>query len=250
MTTRRRSMKDGADTPRASVSWLSVSWLRRVIRRVILLVVLLAALPFLLLALYGFVPPVSTLMIGRWATLQPVDRQWTSLDAIAPALTQAVIAAEDSRFCLHGGVDWSALQQVVNTASEDGPSRGASTIPMQTVKNLVLWPGRSYLRKGLELPLSLYADTIWSKRRMMENYLNIAEWGEGVFGAQAAARHHFGKDAANLTRREAALLAAALPNPLARNPANPSRMHARTANRLLGRMPNEDTRCLAKTEPA
>lgn len=217
-------------------------------RRIVTIVLLIVALPFMFLTLYGFVPPVSTLMIGRWLTLQPVERQWTSLDAIAPALAQAVIAAEDSRFCLHRGVDWQALRHVLDRAGDGGPSRGASTIPMQTVKNLVLWPGRSYVRKGIELPLSLYADTIWSKRRMMENYLNVAEWGEGVFGAQAAARHHFGKDAANLTRREAALLATALPNPRQRNPAKPSRFHARAANSILARMPNEDTSCLAPTK--
>ncbi|MGV6875097.1 monofunctional biosynthetic peptidoglycan transglycosylase [Pseudochelatococcus sp. B33] len=239
-TTRRSTRHRIADTPR-----LSFAWLGRLVRRLVLILLLVAALPFALLALYGFVPPVSTLMIGRWLTLQPVDQQWTPLDAISPALAQAVIAAEDSRFCLHGGVDWSALRQVIDSAGDGGPSRGASTIPMQTVKNLVLWPGRSYLRKGAELPLSLYADIIWSKRRMMENYLNVAEWGEGVFGAQAAARRHFGKDAANLTRREAALLAAALPNPRQRDPAKPSRFHARTANNILARMPNEDTRCLA-----
>lgn len=221
--------------------------LRRLWRRLLLALAALVALPFVLLALYGVVPPVSTLMIGRWLTLQSVDRQWTPLDAIAPALAQAVIASEDSRFCLHGGVDWTALQLVLDRAGEDGPSRGASTIPMQTVKNLVLWPGRSYLRKGAELPLSLFADAIWSKRRMMENYLNVAEWGEGIFGAQAAARRHFGKDAANLTRREAALLAAALPNPRQRDPAKPTRFHARAANSILGRMPNEDTLCLAPT---
>lgn len=235
-TTRSRAAGDRRQAP---------ARLRRLWRRLVLALAALVALPFVLLTLYGFVPPVSTLMIGRWLTLQPVDRQWTPLDAIAPALAQAVIASEDSRFCLHDGVDWTALQLVLDRAGEDGPSRGASTIPMQTVKNLVLWPGRSYLRKGAEIPLSLYADAIWSKRRMMENYLNVAEWGEGIFGAQAAARRHFGKDAANLTRREAALLAAALPNPRQRDPARPTRFHARSANSILSRMPNEDTRCLA-----
>src|SRR5690606_8639913 len=123
-----------------------------------------------------------------------------------------------SRFCQHAGIDWTELRAVVEAADEDGPSRGASTIPMQTAKNLFLWNGRSYIRKALELPVALYLDLIWSKRKMMENYLNIAEWGEGVFGAEAASRHYFGKSAKNLTRREAALLATALPNPLVRNP--------------------------------
>ena len=104
---------------------------------------------------------------------------------------------------------------------------------MQTAKNLFLWPSRSYLRKGLELPVALYLDLIWSKRRMMETYLNIAEWGEGVFGAEAAAQRYFGKPAKNLTRREAALLAAALPNPLVRNPGP---AHAPAIGALAGRL--------------
>ena len=137
------------------------------------------------------------------------------------------MASEDARFCQHGGVDWEALRDVVEAADEDGPARGASTIPMQTAKNLFLWPSRSYIRKGLELPVALYLDLIWPKRRMMENYLNIAEWGEGVFGAEAAARRYFGKSARDLTRREAALLATALPNPFRRNPARPSARHRR-----------------------
>lgn len=241
MAARRQSTRDRAA---AGARPPAGRW-RRLVRRLLLLALLIAVLPFALLALYGFVPPVSTLMIGRWLTLQPVERHWTPLQDIAPALTQAVIASEDSRFCLHRGVDWTALHHVLDRAGSGGPARGASTIPMQTVKNLVLWPGRSYVRKGVELPLSIFADTIWSKRRMMENYLNVAEWGEGIFGAQAAARRHFGKDAASLTRREAALLAAALPNPRQRDPAKPSRFHARAANSILARMPNEDTRCLA-----
>ena len=205
---------------------------------------IVVVLPLLMLALYGLIPPISTLMLGRWIVLKPVERNWVGLSDIAPTLPQAVIAAEDSRFCMHNGVDWRALWQVVDKAGEEGPARGASTIPMQTVKNLVLWPGRSYVRKGLELPLAVYADSIWSKRRMMENYLNVAEWGHGIFGAEAAARHYFNKSAKNLSRRESALLAIALPNPRQRNPAQPTHFHARTANILMMRMGNEDTHCL------
>lgn len=218
--------------------------MHRAVRYLKAILLVLVALPAALLALYGLVPPVSTLMLGQWITFQSVEREWVPLSEIAPSLPRAVIAAEDSRFCLHTGVDWDALWHVIDRAGEDGPSRGASTIPMQTVKNLVLWPGRSYMRKGLELPLSIYADIIWSKRRMMENYLNIAEWGEGIFGAEAAARHYFGKSAKNLTRREAALLATALPNPHLRNPAKPAGFHARAANAVMMRMNNEDTSCL------
>jgi monofunctional biosynthetic peptidoglycan transglycosylase len=185
---------------------------------------------------YRVVPPVSTLMLARSALLQPVERRLVSLDDISPHLPLAVLVSEDARFCEHGGVDWDALREVVEGADEEGPARGASTIPMQTAKNLFLWPSRSYLRKGLELPLALYLDLVLPKRRMMEIYLNVAEWGEGTFGAEAGALRYFGKSARDLTRREAALLATALPNPLRRNPARPSAGHRRLADRLAARM--------------
>jgi len=186
--------------------------------------------------LYWVAPPVSTLMLGRWLTLQGVERTYVSLDEISPHLPLAVMTSEDSRFCQHGGVDWTAIRQVVEDADEDGPSRGASTIPMQVAKNLFLWPSRSYIRKGLEIPIALYLDLIWSKRRMMEIYLNVAEWGDGVFGAEAAAQKYFRKPARNLTRREAALLARALPNPLRRNPARPTKRLGALAGQLQARM--------------
>jgi monofunctional biosynthetic peptidoglycan transglycosylase len=198
---------------------------------------LAAALAVLLLGLlYRFVTPVSTLMLARWATLRPVDRIAVPLEAIAPSLPAAVIASEDGRFCVHRGIDWGALQDVIEDAEEDGPSRGASTIAMQTAKNVFLWPGRSYVRKALELPIALYIDLVWGKRRMMEVYLNVAEWGDGIFGAEAAARRHFGKSARNLTRGEAALLAAALPNPRVRNPGRPTGRHRALANRIVDRV--------------
>ena len=216
---------------------LSVARLVRGVVQVALGLVLLWAVAVVLLGLIHIVvPPVSTLMLSRWVTLRPVERDAVALEAIAPALPLAILSSEDSRFCEHGGVDWDSLQTVIDAADEDGPSRGASTIPMQTAKNLYLWPSRSYLRKGLELPIALYIDLIWSKRRMMENYLNIAEWGDGVFGAEAAARKHFRKSARDLTRREAALLATALPNPFRRNPGRPTARHRALAERLLARM--------------
>jgi monofunctional biosynthetic peptidoglycan transglycosylase len=211
-------------------------WLRRLVQAGLGLLLLWAAAVFWLGLLYWAVPPVSTLMLGRWITLQPVERDFVSLDDISPNLPLAVMTSEDGRFCEHHGVDWDALREVLEAADEDGPSRGASTIPMQTAKNLFLWPGRSYVRKGLEIPVALYLDLIWSKRKTMENYLNIAQWGDGIFGAEAAAKRYFGKSAKALTRREAALLASALPNPLVRNPSRPSRLHRALAARLLGRM--------------
>lgn len=209
-------------------------WSRRVVGLVMLLPVIVVVLTLLLALVYSALTPPSTLMLGRWLTGKPVDRQSVGLNAISPFLVQAVIASEDQRFCLHDGIDWGALRDVVD--DDEGPSRGASTISMQTVKNVFLWPGRSFLRKGLEIPLAVGADTLWGKRRMMEVYLNVAEWGEGVFGAEAAARRWFGKSAHDLTRGEAALLAAVLPNPIQRNPALPSRGVRAVAARIQVRM--------------
>jgi monofunctional glycosyltransferase len=188
----------------------------------------------LLILLFRFVPPPSTLMLGRWLTFQPVARDWVPLEAISPALVRAVIAAEDQRFCSHYGVDWVELQKVLD--DEDAPRRGASTLTMQAVKNVFLWPGRSVLRKGLELPLAVMTDAVWGKRRVMEIYLNVAEWGDGVFGAEAAARRHFGK-------LEAARLAASLPNPALRNPGAPTPGLRAVTRRVLQRM--EDAQGLA-----
>jgi monofunctional glycosyltransferase len=210
--------------------------LRKLVRLVAWLVLGVAALVMVLGLAYRVVTPVSTLMVGRRLAGRPVAREAVPLEAIAPALPLAVIVSEDARFCRHKGVDWGALRTVLDEADEDGPSRGASTIAMQTAKNLFLWPSRSYLRKGLEIPIALYLDLVWPKRRVIEVYLNIAEWGDGIFGAEAAARRYFGKRARDLDRREAALLAAALPNPLLRNPARPSSRHLALAGRLSPRL--------------
>ncbi|MBL8586957.1 MAG: monofunctional biosynthetic peptidoglycan transglycosylase [Methylobacteriaceae bacterium] len=210
--------------------------LRTALRWALRLLIAAALLEAALLVAWRFAPPVSTLMLARWATLRSVEREWRPLSQIAPALAAAVVASEDARFCRHGGVDWTELRAVVEEGLEDGPTRGASTITMQTVKNVLLWPSRSFLRKGLEIPLALVADPLWSKRRTMEIYLNVAEWGEGVFGAEAAARRHFGKSAAQLSVREAALLAAALPNPIERVAGRPTARHRARAAVIERRM--------------
>jgi monofunctional biosynthetic peptidoglycan transglycosylase len=177
-------------------------------------------------------------MLLRLVSGNGLDRNWVSLDQISPHLPRAVITAEDARFCEHKGIDWIEFQEVVDQAFDDdeGPVRGASTIPMQTAKNLFLWDGRSFLRKALELPLALWMDLVWSKRRMIEIYLNIVEWAPGVYGAEAAAQHHFKKPAAKLSKREAALLAAVLPNPIKRKAGKPSKRVRAIANRILIRM--------------
>ncbi len=212
--------------------------LRRVATLITLAPIAIVAFTLTLALVYSVATPPSTLMLGRWLTLQGVQRDSVKLEAIAPSLIQAVIASEDQRFCLHNGVDWGALRDVVD--DEEGPSRGASTITMQTVKNVFLWPGRSYIRKGLEIPLAVMADAVWGKRRTMEIYLNVAEWGEGIFGAEAAARHWFRKSARDLTRNEAALLAAVLPNPILRSAGKPTRGVRAIAARIQGRMGQVD----------
>ena len=183
-------------------------------------------------ALQSAIAPVSTLMMARWITGRPVDRRWVPLSAISPRLVASVILSEDGQYCRHHGVDIPALLDVMETG-EGAPSRGASTLTMQVAKNLFLWPGRSYLRKALEIPLALLLDALWGKRRVLEAYLNVAEWGEGLYGAEAAAEHDFHKAAASLSTREAALLATALPNPFLRSVTHPSRQHRLLAQRIV-----------------
>jgi monofunctional biosynthetic peptidoglycan transglycosylase len=210
-------------------------WLRRAFYALAILV----AWPVVMTLVYAVVPPpVSNVMLFRALAGNGIDKQWKSLDEMSPALPRAVITSEDARFCEHNGVDWVEFQDAVLDPIDAGeaPIRGASTISMQTAKNLFLWDGRFAIRKILELPLALWMDLVWSKRRMIEVYLNIVEWAPGVYGAEAAARHHFGKSARNLTRREAALLAAVLPNPIKRNAGKPSRGVRGIANRILLRM--------------
>lgn len=199
--------------------------LRRGWRRLALAALVIVALPYVLILLYapGFIHPVSTLMLRDLVLLRGYDRQWVAFDDISPNLVRSVMMSEDGQFCRHAGVDWGEMRAVVEDALAGQSTRGASTIPMQTAKNLFLWNGRSFVRKAMEMPLAVVADFVWSKRRLMEIYLNIAEWGPGIYGIEAAARHHFGVPAAKLTRRQAALLAASLPNPIERNAGEPGR---------------------------
>lgn len=200
------------------------------LRGLLALVLVVAGLPLLLTALYSVAPPPLTpLMVIRWVEGDGAQRQWRPLHEISPHLRQAVIAAEDNLFCVHGGFDWQALRGEIGALLGGDRSRGASTITMQTAKNLYLWPGRSFVRKGLEAAYTPYLELVLSKSRILELYLNIAEWGPGIFGAEAAARHHFGKSAGALTQREATLLAAVLPAPRSWSPSQPSRNVANRA---------------------
>ena len=223
-------------------------WLRRLFLGTLFLALLVTLVPVGLTLLYGLpsVEPVSRLMIGERLAGREVRRDWVPFEAISPFVWQSVVSSEDGRFCAHGGVDWAALDRVIDDALEGEPSRGASTLAMQSVKNLFLWPGRSYARKIVEVPLALWYDLVLSKRRQMEIYLNIAEWGPGVFGVETAARHHFGRAARGLTRRQAALLTVTLPNPALRDPKRPTKGMARLA-RLVERRARQSgayVRCL------
>ncbi len=208
----------------------------RVTRRIVRILLLLALIAAGALAAQSAIHPVSTLMLARWATGRPVDRRWVPLSAVSPKLVASVILSEDGQFCHEHGVDFGALREVI--AGGDGaPSRGASTLTMQVAKNLFLWPGRSYLRKGLEIPLAVLLDGLWGKRKVLEAYLNVAEWGDGVFGIEAAAQRDFHEPASALTARQAALLATALPNPVLRSVVQPSRKHRQLARRILDMQP-------------
>ncbi|MCX2724932.1 monofunctional biosynthetic peptidoglycan transglycosylase [Roseibium salinum] len=205
-------------------------------KRFLQLLLVLILLPPVLTVIYSVVPPISTLMIGRYVQFLWVDRQWVPLEEISPSLIRSVITSEDSGFCQNNGVEWDVLHEQVEALSEGERPRGASTITMQTAKNLFLWGERSYIRKVLELPLAMMLDAILTKRRILEIYLNIAEWGEGIFGAEAAAQAWFGKPAKDLSQVEAARLATALPNPRGRNSAKPSSGHRRLAATNLARV--------------
>ena len=176
---------------------------------------------------FRYVPvPITPLMVIRAVQGEGLEHQWVPLSAISPHMARAVIASEDNRFCEHGGVDWSAVQDVVEEYREEGRLRGASTISMQTVKNLYFWPGRSVIRKGLEVATVQALEAVWTKERIIEVYLNIAEMGPGVYGVEAAARHHWGVSAKALNFKQAAALTGILPAPRRRNP--------RLKNRAVG----------------
>lgn len=192
--------------------WLITGWL---------LFSLLVVVPFRWLN-----PPVSMVMLDRWFSAESRDfviqQDWLSWPEIPRHAALAVVTSEDQRFPLHNGLDFTAIKQALREYRQGKPLRGASTISQQVAKNLYLWTGRSWLRKGLELWFTLLIETSWSKQRILEIYLNIAEWGDGVFGLEAASQLYFGKPAAQLTPRQAALLASALPSPLRYNPASPA----------------------------
>lgn len=185
-------------------------------RRVTLAVIGLGALAVSLFALIN--PPTTLYMASESSRLGGVKQEWVDYEDIAPVMARSVVAAEDANFCLHWGFDMAAIRQVI----EEGETRGASTLSQQVVKNVYLWPARSWPRKALEALITPAMELVWSKRRIVEVYMNVAEFDEGVFGVGAASQHYFGKLPSELTAMEAARLAAVLPNPKNRSASRPS----------------------------
>jgi monofunctional biosynthetic peptidoglycan transglycosylase len=218
--TTRKSRKTTKPNPAAKRSPL------RLLRRALLA---FAGAIVLSVGIYAILPPPTTpYILSEGMRLGDVRRDWVSADTIAPEALQAVVAAEDANFCLHWGFDMEQLRAAI----QEGADRGASTLTQQTVKNVWLWQGRSWPRKALEALMTPVVEAIWSKRRIVEVYINVAEFDEGVFGIEAAAQHHFGVRAADLTLRQASLLAAVLPNPKQRQAVNPSRFVDRRARAI------------------
>lgn len=224
----KTSKKDNA-APAPRRRFRPFRWLFRWIMRLFfgaIAIVLLAVL-----AVAAIDPPITPYMYEERQRLGEIRSEWVDLDEIAPVMARSAVAAEDANFCEHWGLDLDAIRQ----AMEDGAVRGASTISQQTVKNVYLWHGRSYVRKAIEALLTPVVEAVWSKRRILEVYLNVAEFDEGVFGVQAAAQHYFGVDAADLSPVQAARLAAILPDPKGRSASNPSSfVRSRAASILDG----------------
>lgn len=220
----RRTRKSAPTPPKRPRRWIE-SLRRWILRMAAALIIGMLAW----VAAYAILPvPTTAHMLGESRRLGGIDRDWVAMDDIAVHLQRAVVAAEDANFCLHWGFDMAAIRDAI----AEGGARGASTISQQTVKNTFLWHGRSWPRKAAEAMITPVMELFWSKRRVLEVYLNVAEFGEGVFGAEAAARHHFGVSAADLNLRQAALLAAVLPNPRDRDASRPSDFVERRATAI------------------
>lgn len=231
------------DASRLKQSKTRRSWWFRLARALLLVVI---AYYVAIVATYRFVnPPSSNWMLIDAMSGQSIRQEWTPIEEMSPHVIRAVVASEDARFCQHWGVDWAEVYHAIRRADRRGP-RGASTITMQTAKNLFLWPGRSYVRKAVELPLTYLIELFWTKRRILEVYLNIAEWGPGIYGVEAASQHHFRVGAHRLNRNRASLLAATLPNPARRRAGKPGRTTLKHAARVRKRMPDAvaRTRCI------
>ena len=207
-------------------------------RPLLTLLLILVLIPLGGVAIHRFLPPLFTILMVKQAVAgEGIDYRWRSIDNISPHLVRAAIAAEDARFCSHTGFDFDAIQKALKAnekadASGSGKMRGGSTISQQTAKNVFLWPGRDWVRKGLEVGYTGLIELAWGKRRIMEVYLNVAEWAPGVYGAEAASQHWFGKSAKDLSPQQAARLAAILPAPRRYKAANPGPYVQRRVRRI------------------
>jgi monofunctional biosynthetic peptidoglycan transglycosylase len=207
---------------------------RRLLRNIALaLFIVLVAGPVVAVIIYRFVPPpVTPLMVIRAVEGKGLDHRWRSIDSVAPALPRALIAAEDAKFCDHRGFDFDALQKAYENNESGRKIRGGSTISQQTAKNVFLWPGRSYVRKGLEAWFTVLIETFWGKKRIMEVYLNSIEYGPGIYGAESASRRYFGIGADKLTQAQASRLAAILPSPLKWKVIKPGKYVAKRTKKI------------------
>jgi len=217
--------------------------LRSLFRRLCKALLWFAMVSVAVVVIFRFVPPPGTMLmverkIESWVEGEPIDlqRSWRAWDEISDDLKVAVIAGEDQKFAEHWGFDIAAIRAAFVHNEEGGSLRGASTLSQQVAKNVFLWSGRSWLRKGLEAWFTGLIEIFWSKQRILEVYLNSAEWDEGVFGAEAAARHHFDVGAPYLSRQQASLLAAVLPNPRNWSASRPSPYVARRAGWIRKQM--------------
>lgn len=199
-----------------------------------------------LTALYIIIdPPLTPLMLLRMVEgvfdgkSVGIDKEWKNYDEVSPYIFKAVMSGEDAHFLQHNGFDWKAIERArkINEQRKGKRLIGASTISMQTSKNVFLWPGRNYIRKGLEAYFTVLIEAFWSKRRILEVYVNVVEWGDGIYGVEAASQHYFHKSAKDLTAREAALLAAVLPNPRRWSPAEPTGYIKKRQGFIQSRMP-------------
>jgi monofunctional biosynthetic peptidoglycan transglycosylase len=211
------------------------SWPARLARAAVTALLSTAMLSVLLVLAFRCLPvPTTAFMLQD--DEPELRHEWVSWDEISGHVAVAVIAAEDQKFPLHDGFDFDAIDRALDDAGRGRRQRGASTISQQVAKNLFLWPGHSWVRKGLEVWFTIWVEALWPKRRILEIYLNSAEFGRGVWGVEAASRSYFGKPAARLTRSEAALLAAVLPSPKRMRVANPSAYVRRRQDWILIQM--------------
>ena len=209
---KRKASAEVAPPAKVSKLRLGARWLLRGLGAV-------AGFYAVLILLFAFVPPpINLYQLGESWRLGGIEKDWVGWDEIAPVMGQSAVAAEDANFCNHWGFDMAAIREAI----EQGSNRGASTISQQVTKNVFLWHGRSWVRKAMEAVMTPVVELVWTKQRILEVYLNVAEFDEGIFGIQAAAQHHFGVDARDLTALQAARLAAVLPDPKGRSASEPS----------------------------